>query len=505
GASLMNAGGAYIFERDMGGSWTQIQKLDASDRTTGDHFGTSIAIDGNYLVIGAEQEDIGAEITDPEFSNAGAAYLFFKDEAGVWEEIQKIDANDRSPDDLYGQAVGISGYRVIVGAWQQDFNADGTDEIEDAGAAYIYSSLMCSPHSYPSDITICYDETYSVSEHTYSLTGTYVDTLRSINACDSIIITNLPVIEPVLYTQAISICAGTSIDVGPHVYDTTGVYYDTLNAITGCDSIITTNLIVNPVLSFSQTIDRCYGETFSVDDSIYTTSGIYENILETIAGCDSLVTTYLSIEDENITSQDLILCDGSSVTVGETIYDITGTYFDTLSSFSSCDSIVITSLYMLPEIDASVSSDFNLLTAGDLLILSTTFQWIDCDLDLEITGATNRMFTAPYNGHFSVRITDGDCSVTSFCYAVEGLSVNEYSNSKINIFPNPTTGQFTIQLDDYNGKDIPFQIINNLGEEVYNGSLNDPITSVNLIIAEGIYYVRIWNGTQLNIQKIVIQ
>ena len=57
GAPLMNAGGAYIFE-NIAGDWTITQKLDASDRTAGDHFGIDVAIDGDYLVIGAEQEDL---------------------------------------------------------------------------------------------------------------------------------------------------------------------------------------------------------------------------------------------------------------------------------------------------------------------------------------------------------------------------------------------------------------------------------------------------------------
>ena len=104
-ASLMNAGGAYIFERDLAGDWSQIQKLDASDRTAGDHFGKDIAIDDNYLVIGAEHEDLNedGDLVIDSISNAGAAYIFEKDEMGIWSQIQKIVQSDRSAEDLFGE------------------------------------------------------------------------------------------------------------------------------------------------------------------------------------------------------------------------------------------------------------------------------------------------------------------------------------------------------------------------------------------------------------------
>ena len=53
---ISNAGSAYIFER-TNGTWTQIQKIVASDRAADDHFGYSVAISGNYAIVGAYYED----------------------------------------------------------------------------------------------------------------------------------------------------------------------------------------------------------------------------------------------------------------------------------------------------------------------------------------------------------------------------------------------------------------------------------------------------------------
>ncbi|MDF1751216.1 MAG: PKD domain-containing protein [Verrucomicrobiales bacterium] len=64
-----NFGAVYVFTSTGGANWTYTQKLEASDEQSGDEFGESVAIDGDYIVIGAENEDTGG-------GNAGSAYIF---------------------------------------------------------------------------------------------------------------------------------------------------------------------------------------------------------------------------------------------------------------------------------------------------------------------------------------------------------------------------------------------------------------------------------------------
>ena len=66
----LSAGAAYIFERQSNGSWTQKQKLIASDKQEGDNFGKSVAIYNNYAIVGAPWEDANG------VKYAGAAYIF---------------------------------------------------------------------------------------------------------------------------------------------------------------------------------------------------------------------------------------------------------------------------------------------------------------------------------------------------------------------------------------------------------------------------------------------
>ncbi|WP_424101635.1 LamG-like jellyroll fold domain-containing protein [Moorena producens] len=122
-----NAGAAYIFERDSSGTWTQIQKLLASDPEAFDGFGFSVAISGNIAIVGAPFKDTGG-------SSAGAAYIFERDSSGNWSETEtkKLLASEPKASDYFGKSVGINGNIAIVGAEGDDTGGDK------AGAAYIF-------------------------------------------------------------------------------------------------------------------------------------------------------------------------------------------------------------------------------------------------------------------------------------------------------------------------------------------------------------------------------
>ena len=111
------SGSAYIFTNN-GGTWTQTQKLTASDGDNGDRFGISVAISGNNAIIGANQ-----------YNTMGSAYIFTNN-GGTWIQIQKIIADDGAMDDQFGRSVAISGNKAIVGA---NFN-------DDKGSAYIFTN-----------------------------------------------------------------------------------------------------------------------------------------------------------------------------------------------------------------------------------------------------------------------------------------------------------------------------------------------------------------------------
>lgn len=119
----LSSGSAYVFTRS-GSSWSEQAKLVAADDASGDRFGYSVAIADEYAVIGAPYDDDGGQ-------SSGSAYVFVRS-GSSWVEEAKINASDGASDDLFGSSVAISGYSVIVGAYGDD------DEGAETGSIYTY-------------------------------------------------------------------------------------------------------------------------------------------------------------------------------------------------------------------------------------------------------------------------------------------------------------------------------------------------------------------------------
>ncbi|WP_309045111.1 PKD domain-containing protein [Marinobacter sediminicola] len=116
-----DAGSAYVFTR-VNGVWSESQQLIASDQSAIDYFGSSVALDGDTIVVGARNADGG-----------GAAYVFTRSNS-AWSEQAKLVASDREPGASFGSAVAIEGDTVLVGASGYYKNGAGLQ-----GAAYAFT------------------------------------------------------------------------------------------------------------------------------------------------------------------------------------------------------------------------------------------------------------------------------------------------------------------------------------------------------------------------------
>jgi hypothetical protein len=125
--SLSNSGAVYVFV-ERGGTWEQHAYLKANDAASGDYFGTTVAIDGDTIVVGAIRDNILGLTLSPD--RAGAAYVFTRHE-GRWMQETKLAPSSGVPGDLLGYTVAVAGETIALGAPH-----DGQ-----AGAAYVYTRV----------------------------------------------------------------------------------------------------------------------------------------------------------------------------------------------------------------------------------------------------------------------------------------------------------------------------------------------------------------------------
>jgi len=107
------SGSAYIFHRN-GNNWSQQEKIFAADATPEDGFGISLSISVDYIIIGATGDDYNGNLS-------GSSYLFHRS-GSSWSQQEKISASDGTPESAFGVSVSISGEHLIIGSSFDDVN-----------------------------------------------------------------------------------------------------------------------------------------------------------------------------------------------------------------------------------------------------------------------------------------------------------------------------------------------------------------------------------------------
>lgn len=136
GDTIPGAGTAYFYTRDQSGNWNNSQKVFPDDLGKDAQFGSAVSINGNYAIVGAPNFD--RDLGGGNFlSGTGATYIYEMDQNGTWNQVQKIETADIQLNAFFGFSVSIYGNQAIIGAFGAD--APSTAFLfNGAGAAYIF-------------------------------------------------------------------------------------------------------------------------------------------------------------------------------------------------------------------------------------------------------------------------------------------------------------------------------------------------------------------------------
>ena len=228
-----------------------------------------------------------------------------------------------------------------------------------AGCDSIIVTTLSVVNAYNSteSAAICQGGSYTFPDGTTGTTSqVYTSTLVSTGGCDSIIVTTLTV-DPIYNTsETVTICQGDAYNFPDGTAGTTTqVYTSSLTTAAGCDSIIITSLLVNPTYSTSETAVICQGASYTFPDgTVGTTTQVYTSALTTTDGCDSIIVTSLLVNPTYSTSETAVICQGTSYTFPDgTVGTTTQVYTSLLNTTAGCDSIIVTSLQVTPAFNTS--------------------------------------------------------------------------------------------------------------------------------------------------------
>lgn len=456
---LPEAGSCYIFDRNQNGEWFETQKISASDRALGDQFGYSVSISNNQLVAGAHKNDFDAMGNDSTY-DAGAAYVFERDMNGLWTETAKLADLHRDSADWFGHSVAISGDRVVVGTFYDDYDENGLNYAGSCGTASIFEKDMqgawpLAQKIAPSDrsmfdhfgfsvsisgdnicIGAALDQHGLTSSNPLSSAGSAYIFKRDMNGAWNEVqkIVALDRAEFDYFGHSVSI-SGDNVIVGAYGEDhvTTQTTLYTAGAAYLFHGCAATNSSISPTACLSYT---------APSGAVFTSSGSFQDIIENSAGCDSIITVDLTVN----------------------------------------------------TVDTSLTVSLPTLTAN---ATNATFQWIDCSDNSVVQGETNQSLNLPV-GTYSVEVTQNNCVDTSRCVLVSSVGIEQLlnPNTSIHVQPNPVVNDLTILLDGPlpNNK---IQLFAPDGHLLHEEQLSKGHTVLHMEeYAPGIYLLRIGNSVK---------
>lgn len=291
-------------------------------------------------------------------------------------------------------------------------------------------------------------------------------------------------IMPQTTTQSITLCQGQIYTIGSNTYNTSGTYVDTLQAVNTCDSIITTNLTI--INNTNSTINRFACDNFTLNGNTYTTSGTYIQHVTNIGGCDSTITLNVTITNSSSMSIDTTICQGHSITIGSNTYNTTGTYIDTLTSTGGCDSIIQTQLTITPLPSVNLGNDTAVVGSITLNAYNPgcVYIWQDTSAD--------SIYTATTTGTYSVAVINSCATVYDTIYVdiITGLN-KPINTAKISVNICLDQAQNFITIVSQNSTIEKIEIYSQDGKQIRSHLRENDLNQINISqLPSGIYFVQ---------------
>lgn len=328
--------------------------------------------------------------------------------------------------------------------------------------------------------------------------GVYKQKHRALNGCDSVVTLNLsvtPIVEVMIFD---TICYGNSVIWNGEEYNRTGTYSETyVSKVTGCDSIVTFVLKVNDAIRSEQYVNICFGETFEFGSQIIAATGDYDETFTTATGCDSIVTLHATVLPDYRKTINAVIKDGQTYNdngfIGLTQQD---TYRLPLTSLDGCDSTITLNLTVLSADTTYVTTE---ITTNDL-----PFEYETLLYD-ETTQPGTYVDTLVILNDDESKYVIIHTLIVHLYDAVDNVSVND-----LMLLPNPVNVNSTLlvaaEFASEEREGLSVEVFNAVGQRVYaDRPMVYPI-QISGLSESGIYMVRITTGTgKLYYGKVVVK
>lgn len=237
-----------------------------------------------------------------------------------------------------------------------DLNLEGTYSLDFESALGCDSSVTLNLEIEPNieqeiQAEICAGGTYFYEGAEFDDEGEYEFEYSSVNGCDSLVVLVLNVSDEIENEAFASVCEGSTYQFGDEELDEAGTYSESFVTSTGCDSTVVLTLMIDDEIESETSVNICEGGSYEFGGEELNDSGTYSENYTTSAGCDSTATLFLTVNEEIENEIEASICEGQFFQFGDEELDESGTYTESFTSTTGCDSTVILLLLITDEIE----------------------------------------------------------------------------------------------------------------------------------------------------------
>lgn len=250
----------------------------------------------------------------------------------------------------------------------------------------------------------------------------------------------------------------------------------------------------------SISVDICPGTMYSFKGQNLTTPGTYRDTLNNVSGCDSVVTLTLTLKPNSNDTMPVFICEGDSFNFNNNYYKQTGFHSGNFTNVYGCDSIKTINLTVNNKPQPTIVRN-----GAQLEVTGGSFDSYQWKLNgNNISGANFATHTPVSNGTYTVSVSKSanniSCNNTSADYSVGFVGLEEFSLiTGVKFYPNPTKGLLTIEVT----KSSPIVIMNLLGKVLISETVTDKAILNLQHLPKGIYFISETNKKAVS--KIVLQ
>jgi hypothetical protein len=255
-----------------------------------------------------------------------------------------------------------------------------------------------------------------------------------------------------------------------------------------------------------QSLIFCPGNSVTVGNSIYSLAGIYTDTLVNSIGCDSIISTNIMLYPTYDSTQTIYLCAGDSVLIDGNYVDSTSFYVQNIIDTNGCNNSITSYVNVYQPLNTNVTVSNTNLTADFPPLIGVTYQWLDCSNNFSpLPGETHQSFSPLTNGSYAVLVGNSNCQHTSACY--DFVTVDVPGNTEdfpVLFYPNPVKDILTFSLQNSTSKIGKISLSNLNGEIVFIS--NSSKGQINMSqLASGIYVFSYHNNEGVFHHKLIKQ